>query len=600
MTLKLAVGLVVLITVTAMLTDVPDATAGTCRKEPKKITIVKGKVVQLGGYTCRLDADAQAEVRVQIQRLSGYVPGSLLNGGTGPWSNSLYGKHRIKTNEVLVEYRSLLEKFGSTVMVKDEIGTELEVQPEQQQAVVVDYPERTPTFRTFMLPEFPDIPLVDETIDILTKQTWPTSLKMNYGSRNWPRTRVPLDDMTVWRYLTRSDAADYKSRLQRYNHLVTDRSFDARPIPKAMQFLNYVTAGGWPDMFLYSSAQIVYDEGCFVLDFQTHKYEFAVDVAVIENTSSKPIQLDELLGRTVGDNQLRPMNVSSSRGDGTTLKMEPGSLGPSERLIVPLKLAFLTPWRPDRDEQAKSRRISQDLYQKIINSRPGTVFQTELYSSLRGIPAKQNTYRVRKVRESFKPPEYPEESDYAFGPEWILTGLTVNGETILFDAAPPFNRVYAFRTGVGSCPILYAWSHPDATWARHGRIIHQAESRSNEQSETITFDGLVHRFRIAEEELERATITNLRLEIQLSDGSMLSLLPDGPFADHRRAIELHANDEAEINFRLPEGVTYDRVLSSRLTITGYYDRYSALLISQMGPNSSKVRLPNMKRTSYKH
>ena len=39
------------------------------------------------------------------------------------------------------------------------------------------------------------------------------------------------------------------------------------------------------------------------------------------------------------------------------------------------------------------------------------------------------------------------------------------------------------------------------------------------------FDGLVHRFRIAEEELERATIRELSLQLELDDGRMLTLHP---------------------------------------------------------------------------
>ena len=67
----------------------------------------------------------------------------------------------------------------------------------------------------------------------------------------------------------------------------------------------------------------------------------------------------------------------------------------------------------------------------------GTVFRTELYSALRGnTRGKDDTYVIRKVRETYKPPSYPIRSDFAFGPEWALSGLGVGGETITFVCDP--------------------------------------------------------------------------------------------------------------------------------------------------------------------
>jgi hypothetical protein len=249
---------------------------------------------------------------------------------------------------------------------------------------------------------------------------------------------------------------------------------------------------------------------------------------------------------------------------------------------VPLGLVFgLDPLsvRASEDPQ-KGRRLSQDRYRKITDSRPGTVFRTNVFATLRGTRVKDNMVAIRKLRESFKPPSFPIDSEFAFGPEWSLNGFALGGERILFDAVAPNFLDITAANEIGSCPILYAWSAPDATWFRHGKIIHQAQSRVSEQSEIVTFTGFVHRFRIAEEELERATIGGVTLRLELVDGRVLTLPPTSVPLAAGAAVELYANDEIEIDFVLPADLKAGDVVRSQLTVTGYYDRYPALLLGR--------------------
>lgn len=590
MPLKLVMGLGFALALTTGAAVVTDAHAGTCRKDAREISLSKDNVVRLNDYLCRSDRDPQAEVRVQFQRLSGLAAGALLNSGTAPWHEVLYGKHRIVSNDVLKEYRNLITRFASAVRAKEDVNLRVNVaeQPatDDQQGTYVTA-DKGVEIRSFRLPELPEIPLVDETVEILTKQTWPTSLNMHYSiSGNTPADeniiRSPLDEMTVWRYLTLADLKDYSRRLERYNALVVDRQYGTRKrVPKALQFLEYLTAGGWPETFLYSFAQVDRAEPCIQLDFRTHQYSYVVDIAVIENVSSKAIQVDQLLGRSGGGNQLRQVSKSSARIDGSALQAEAVTLAPAERLIVALGIVFEVDPYQLGSSRAEEEERSRVRFQKIMASRPGTVFRTEVYSALRGnIPAKDDTFAIRKMRESFKPPSFPTHSDFAFGPEWALTGLALGGERILFDAvAPNFLEITA-GLEVGSCPILYAWSKPDAVWFRHGKIIHQAQTQASQASETVTFDGFVHRFRIAEEELERATIAGVKLAIELADGNTVTLLPESASFTAGNAIELYANDEIEIDFALTGNLKESDVVRSRLTVTGYYDRYPALLLSR--------------------
>ena len=593
MSRKLAMVLAVGFAVAAVDAVIVDAHAGTCRKDAREIRLRKDSVIRLSDYRCRSDRDAQAQIRVQFQRLTGLVPGALLNGGSSPWSAILYGAHpRILSNATLTEYKDMLTRFGAAVKEKDGGGGEniaisLHVIRPSQSAAADDNNEdfanagRGAEIRSFRLPDLPQIPLMDETVAILTKPAWPDSLNMYYSNSmiGGEPSKSPLDAMTVWRYLTRNDLQEYSQRVERYNALVSDRKYYAlKRVPKAVALLEYLTAGGWPETFLYSWADISSQEGCLPLDFKNEEYSIGVDVAVIENVSTKAINIDQLLGRSGGGNQLRQRASGSAQPDEDVLQAQPVTLAPAERLIVPMAIVLVAT-RPTTSEDDK--QISQKQFQKVTSSKPGTVFQTRVYSSLRGVSAGEDLYVIRKVRESFKAPSYPTQTDFAFGPEWSLAGLVLGGDKILFEAAAPNFLEMTAGAEIGSCPILYAWNGSEATWVRRGKIIHQARTWSNRSSETISFDGFVGRFRIAEEELERATISDVRLTVELADGGSLTLAPDvgPPSAD--KSVELYANDEVEFNFALPENLRESDVTRSRLTVSGYYDRYPALILGRI-------------------
>jgi hypothetical protein len=501
---------------------------------------------------------------------------------------------------VLKEYKTLMSRFGSAVREVDQGGGEgnyLGLRAGTAAQVASGKLEETTArkgqvVRSFKLAPLPDIPLVDETLQILNEQTWPASLNMFYRDRKDQKTS-PADDLTLWRYLTEADARQYAERLRRYNGLVIDRSYSERKaLPKSMELLNYLTANGWPENFLSASAQMLKSEPCAVMDFSVNQYSFEVEVAIIENVSAKPITIRQLFGQAGGSSQLRRA-ASSPRTTGR--QVLPGNsvtLAPSSRLIVPLRLVFaaeeeVTALSPEvAVSKAEERKQAQEGFRKIMARPPGTVFRTEIYSTLRGnMRGKDDTFVIRKVRESFKPPSYPNRSDFAFGPEWSLAGLTIGGETMAFDATPPNVIQITASAQAGSCPILYAWDARAAIWIRHGKVLHQAQTHVREASETVQFDGLVHRFRIAEEELERATIRQVSLRLELNDGRTLTLQlePEAAGQAARQGVdlvaELYANDEIEITFALPADLDAMQVISSSFTVSGYYERYTELLVS---------------------
>ena len=269
--------------------------------------------------------------------------------------------------------------------------------------------------KSFELAPLPDVPLVDETLQILNEQTWPSSLNMYYGQPP-DEKGSPADALSLWRYLTAADVQQYAERLRRYNAIVADHSYSERKaLPKSMELLNYLTANGWPEYFLYTKTELSKSEHLLTLDFKVNQPSFVVEVAIIENASAKPITINQLFGQPAGGNKLRAASALRSTTGKQLLPSEPVTLTPSSRLVVPLRLVFAAE-APDgfgrATSEAEQRKQSDESFRKLMARPQGTVFRTELYSALRGnTRGKDNTYVIRKVRETYKPPSYPIRSD---------------------------------------------------------------------------------------------------------------------------------------------------------------------------------------------
>jgi hypothetical protein len=574
------------------------AAAGGCLKDTRQTKVDQANVARLLDYLCTSNQDAQTRIRVQFQRLSGLATGVVLNGGSAPWLSSLYGNYQVVNNDVLKEYKTLIDRFGSAVRKVDQAsgeGLSLRlVAGTPAQVASGELSDMAPgrkgqVVKSFELAPLPDVPLVDETLQILNEQTWPSSLNMSYGQAQ-DEKGSPADALSLWRYLTAADVQQYAERLRRYNAIVVDRSyFERKALPKSMELLNYLTANGWPEYFLYTKTELSKSEPCLTLDFKVNQPSFVVEVAIIENASAKPITINQLFGQPAGGNKLRAASALRSTTAKQLLPSEPVTLAPSSRLVVPLRLVFAAEV-PDgfgrATSEADERKQSDESFRKLMARPQGTVFRTELYSALRGnTRGKDDTYVIRKVRETYKPPSYPIRSDFAFGPEWALSGLAVGGDAIAFDVTPPNVILITASSMIGSCPILYSWNSSTETWVRHGKVLHQAQTRPREASEIVHFDGLVHRFLIAEEELERATIRELSLQLELDDGRMLALHPKLQKKElttqqiDEFVTELYANDEIEVTFELPSNLNASQVARSIFTVTGYYERYVNLLMS---------------------
>ena len=124
----------------------------------------------------------------------------------------------------------------------------------------------------------------------------------------------------------------------------------------------------------------------------------------------------------------------------------------------------------------------------------------------------------------------------------------------------------------------------------HGKVLDKAPSNEREYTETRISTGFTSRLRIEEREPEVAFIDHVGVAIALRTGETLTLKPDNPSLVARDGdyLRLYWGDAIEIQFALPAGIAEADVTESRLTVSGYYLRYSGLgARDQEAPRTSR-------------
>ena len=292
---------------------------------------------------------------------------------------------------------------------------------------------------------------------------------------------------------------------------------------------------------------------------------------VVTNISSSPVAVDSLLGNAL-TGELRTESVATAAENAAAqAETIPAAriLKPGELLAVPLKLSFLT-----EAEAFKDKTTAEKIYGWIKKAPAGKLFSTS---------KDVFTTPVLKLRESFAPPSVPPHPNYVYGPEFVLKGIGIDGQTIDFKEASRNLLTLSDEPGFGSCPYLYAWDDRDGVWVSRGKVIDDARGKSKETTQRISFAGFRSKFRLAEEELEVSYIDHVKLEVELNDGTGMTLKPDFAAMDAAglRATPPSRRATASSSaFALPPTVKAEDVKQSTLAVTGYYRRYSDLLMAR--------------------
>ena len=161
----------------------------------------------------------------------------------------------------------------------------------------------------------------------------------------------------------------------------------------------------------------------------------------------------------------------------------------------------------------------------------------------------------------------------------LVVGVKIGDDRVILDEQSANFLSLTTSCDCGSCPYLYAWDQAAKSWRKHGKVIHTANGRDAQQTETVSFDGLIDWFRLVEQEAELAYIDQVTLRLELRGGSSLAI-PTGraalATADSRYAY-IFFGETLSIDFDLPKWVDRSQVVKSHISVTGFYRRYSEIM-----------------------
>ncbi len=550
-------------------------------------------------YVCTNEGAAKPEIRVEFDRLSEAAAGSLIQGTPYPELDKAFGKIRMTDNAVAVEAKTLFEKFGTKSM--DDNCFAFRVASATGGKAYHNNPDATCGERTLWYLTFPDrenlttfsMPLPEATEHYQSATDWPQGFSFFYrGGGGCAKSPIPCT--TIWRPARAEDLAHYDENKATLNKMLgfdddtsepaeaneaepeaskpdeTEPDDWAKVQKRYFDLITYLTRDGMPDDFLFVTGAATECGGG--IDFSLHIRQMIFDIAFVQNISDKPVSIEGLLGSEVPAAGLRPAGSGASGAVGEIAHSR-GEIRPGETIAVPLAISFIM--ADSLKEPFQDQAGAAKTFKAIEAAKPGTVF--ELKDEGGDTPV-----IVRKTRESFAPPTAPKPATYAFGPQLQLSGLVMGGKQLVFDQASRNFMQLTAGEGYGSCPYLYAWDDGQNVWVRHGKIIHAANSKDKEITEAKTFPGFKPKFRLAEEELEVSYIDHVKLEVELKDGTGMTLTPnfEAMAGQDGRYATIKAGDRIEFSFALPPTVRLEDVKQSTLAITGYYRRYSDLLMAK--------------------
>lgn len=192
--------------------------------------------------------------------------------------------------------------------------------------------------------------------------------------------------------------------------------------------------------------------------------------------------------------------------------------------------------------------------------------------------AKQKAYAARIARQ-FKTSEKnyrePMSRRFAFGEQYAVNGLSVNGRPVAL-AGRSSNYTAIEIDLEGSCPYL-STLRAGGEWVERGKVLHKSNAPELEARETYSYDGFIERIRLDEREAERAVLRSVEARMLLIDGRDLPLrVRDGATGADVGEFALNWGDSREMRLQLPDGIREGDVMSTEIVVQGYYERYATL------------------------
>jgi hypothetical protein len=537
--------------------------AAGCREDPRKMGS-GDEAARLKAYNCSAGgASAANGIKVEFYSFSNESAAMVISGRPIPSMAKIVGKPEVVKNDVFSKLKYIVETFGSTETYVEGAGdANIKISAAVnggQPFESIDEGKITLISVKDEVAEYPAAEIVE-----LNQQRIPDNINVYYACKNSnfsDSTECPKPEdrnAVFWRYAKIDDIADFHrnvtllSEAARANKGVALWSEVGSEInyDKSFKLLSYLAGeAGLPRTFMILVGIYASNSCQNYWDFSITTPKITLEAAIIRNDTDHQIRVDSILGAEIVDGPLR------AASDATPADVRRMSLNmpiqPGNSLLVPTSITL----KPNPSYQL---------------GHEASLGAAATYQRLRakGITARANVFAV------------PEFHDFVFGPELKVAGLIVDGNAIDFREKSLNDMDIAFSGGVGSCPYLLSWDSERRDWTEHGKFLHEANDASREQTQAITLPGFVSRFRVEEREPEVATIDDAEIAFSLKNGSSITLKPDmAPPAKAGRQL-LFWGDARELEFTLPSGIAPADVVQSRLSLTGYYERYSSL------PNSA--------------
>jgi hypothetical protein len=524
------------------------AVAG-CRQDPREAHLGQD-IAKLKTYSC--DSGGGGAIKVEFYRFANEAAATLASGRSMASMTKIIGKPDFVNNDVFNKFRYMVDRFGTvqTYAANGE-GSHPNTEVNDVSFFGADSGRIDIVSVKNAVDDYPAPEILE-----LNKQVIPDSLNVYYTCYN---NCNDLADRTAifWRHATLSDVTDFHKNVKLLNEAA--RSSKGHPLwsgsgseanyDKSFALLRYLAGTtGLPKEFLILSG--VYSQRCgepaqFYWDFHITTPVIALEAAVIRNDKTDPLRVDSVLAEEIAGDSLRPSDTAGPAD------VRPSSLNvsvpPGHSLVIPTRIALKA--KESYPLGPKSPEGSAETYRRLRS---------------KGIATRADVFAV------------PQLKDYVFGPELKIAGLVVDGNTINFREKSQNFMDVAYSGQEGSCPYLLAWDNERRDWTEHGKVLHEANDASREQTQTIVLPGFVSRFRLEEREPEVATIEGAEMALGLKDGRSMTLKRDAAgSADTGRRL-LFWGDAEDFEFQLPNGVLPADVVESRLSLTGYYERYANL------------------------
>jgi len=571
-----------------------------CLKDHREVKLDKGSA-KVRSYLCDAgDGTSSAPLKVEFYRLSEASAGSLLMETRYDDLERVIGKPRVIKNAVFETGAGLFKEFGtkSTAMSCYRFTVDVPKGGKAYDSSEGELADAACGQKTFWYLSNPDqagmtwfeMPLPKDAEHIKQKNTWPPGYSFFYSDCE---AEFEVDCTLLWRYLTLGDVRAYEENKKAYEAYLkagepaaeadlddkaeaavedTDAA-DGDPITddgtKYRALTEWLARPGLPkDFFVVIGSA---SETCAGFDFFWHTRQLIMDVVTVENASDQTLTVEGLLGAYDKVESLRPL-AKNPGYPASTVAFPDGnlSLKPGEKVMIPLRLTFAQ--QDGLRELFSKPDIAKRRFAAIQAKAPGSMLQSS---------EADDGGRIMKTRESFGSPQIPRMENYVYGPDISPRGLALAGQQVLFDETSNNYLEITVGEGYGSCPYLYAFDGAQKTWVHYGKIIHEANGKRKEMTAEIKLASYATKFRIAEEELELSHIDRANLKLELADGTFVVLKPDvAALADPDEVrVRVAADQRVAFSFTTPPWLDPDMVKHTTLIVTGYYERYSTLLMT---------------------